>query len=74
MRHCRRRAPLREDANLASVDDARFGRVKDMCVSLGDKLVRQLTDALVKEQRTRVRERLTAVLIAFGPSGRREAE
>jgi len=61
-------------ANLISVDDARFGRVKDMCVLLGDELVRRLADALVKEQRPRVRERLTAILIAFGASGRREAE
>ena len=61
-------------ANLASVDDARVERAKVTCVALGDKLVRPLTDALVKEPRPRVRDRLTAIVVAFGGSGRREAE
>jgi hypothetical protein len=60
--------------HLTTIDDAQFERVKRMCVSIGDVLIRALAEALVAEERPRPRERLTAILIGFGASGRREAE
>ena len=60
--------------HLATIDEAQFERVKAMCVSLGEVLVRPLAEALSAEERARPRERLTAILIAFGASGRREVE
>ena len=61
-------------AHLATIDDAQFERVKAMCLSVGDVLVRPLADALAAEERARPRERLEQVLIGFGAAGRREAE
>ena len=60
--------------HLATIDDGQFERVKVMCVSLGEVLIRPLAEALSTEERTRPRERLTAVLLAFGNIGRREVE
>jgi len=60
--------------HLASVDEAQLERVKAMCVSFGDVLVRPLAEALSAEQRGRTRERLTAILIGFGAAGRRQVE
>jgi len=60
--------------HLATLDDGNFERVKKMCVSVGEVLIRPLTEALSAETRTRPRERLTAILLAFGPVARREAE
>jgi HEAT repeat protein len=45
-----------------------------VCVSLGESLVRPLAEVLASEQRSRTRERLTEILIAFGAVGRREVE
>jgi HEAT repeat protein len=61
-------------AHLVTLDDAQFGRVKTMCVSLGEVLVRPLAETLSSEERPRTRERLTAILLAFGASGRRTVE
>ncbi len=61
-------------AHLATIDDGQFERVKAMCVSLGDVVIRPLAEALAAEERARPRDRLTSILIAFGASGRREAE
>ena len=60
--------------HLSTIDDAQFERVKAMCVSVGEVLVRPLAELLFAEERARPRERLTAILIAFGASGRREVE
>ncbi len=60
--------------HMLSIDDPSFERVKTMCVSLGEVLVRPLAEALSVEERGRTRERLTAILIAFGPAGRRTIE
>src|SRR4051812_456887 len=60
--------------HLATIDEAQFERVKTMCVSLGEVLVRPLAEALSVEERPRTRERLTAVLLAFGSVGRRTIE
>ena len=46
--------------HLATIDEAQFERVKAMCVSLGEVLVRPLAEALSVEERPRTRERLTA--------------
>ena len=61
-------------AHLAHIDDAQFERVKTMCVSVGEVVIRPLAEALSAEDRTRPRERLTAILITFGSIGRREVE
>lgn len=60
--------------HLATIDDAQFERVKAMCVSLGEVLVRPLAEALSVEERPRPRERLTSILLAFGSVGRRTIE
>ena len=60
--------------HLATIDEATFGRVQAMCVSLGEVLVRPLAEALSIEERPRPRERLTAILIAFGAVGKRTVE
>jgi hypothetical protein len=60
--------------HLSTMDAAHFERVKAMCVSLGEVLIRPLAEALSAEERARPRERLTAILIAFGSIGRREVE
>jgi len=60
--------------HLLSIDEPSFERVKAMCVSLGEVLVRPLAEALSSEERGRTRERLTAILLAFGAAGRRTIE
>jgi hypothetical protein len=60
--------------HLASIDDAQFERAKAMCVSFGAVLVRPLAETLAAEERGGTRERLTAILIAFGAAGRRQVE
>jgi len=60
--------------HLATIDDARFERVKEMCTSVGEVLVRPLAEALSVEDRPRPRERMTAILIGFGAVGRRTVE
>ena len=60
--------------HLGTIDDAHFDRVKAMCISLGEVLVRPLAETLSVEERPRTRERLTAILIGFGAVGRRTVE
>jgi hypothetical protein len=60
--------------HLATIDEAHFERVKAMCVSLGEVLVRPLAETLSVEERPRPRERLTSILLAFGSAGRRTIE
>jgi HEAT repeat protein len=61
-------------SHLATVDETQFERIKTMCVSIGEVIVRPLAEALATEERARPRDRLTSVLIAFGASGRHEVE
>jgi hypothetical protein len=61
-------------AHFTTIDDAQFERVKAMCVSLGEVLVRPLAEALTTEERPRSRERLTVILISYGAVGRRTVE
>jgi hypothetical protein len=60
--------------HLATIDAAQFDRVKAMCVSLGEVLVRPLAETLSVEERPRTRERLASILLAFGAAGRRTVE
>ncbi|HEY7290816.1 MAG TPA: HEAT repeat domain-containing protein [Vicinamibacterales bacterium] len=60
--------------HLATVDEAQFERVKAMCLSLGEVLVRPLAESLSIEERPRTRERLTAILLAFGAVGQQTVE
>ena len=60
--------------HLATIDEAQFERVKTMCVSLGEVLVRPLAETLAAEERPRARDRLTKILLAFGAAGRRTVE
>lgn len=68
-------ALLRNVSNhLPAIDEEAFDQVKAMLLALGDTVVRPLTESLVEETAPRARERLAAVLIAFGPRGRSEVE
>ncbi len=60
--------------HMASVEDSQFERIRTMCLSLGEVLVRPLAEALATEQRARTRERLTGILLAFGAVARRTIE
>ena len=55
--------------HLATIEEAQFERVKPMCVSLGEVLVRPLAEALSVEERPRTRERLTTILSPSARSG-----
>jgi hypothetical protein len=61
-------------SHLATLEDGPFERVKALCLAIGDMLVRPLAEALSSEARGRTRERLTALLIAFGATGRQTVE
>ena len=61
-------------SHLATIDDQQFGRLKAICLSIGDALVRPLAEALSTEERSSTRERLAALLIAFGATGRQVVE
>jgi len=61
-------------SHLATLEDGPFERVKALCLAIGDMLVRPLAEALSSEERGRNRERLTALLIAFGATGRQTVE
>jgi hypothetical protein len=60
--------------HLSTIDEPQFERVKALCVSLGEVLVRPLAEALSVESRPRTRQRLTAILLAFGAVARRTIE
>lgn len=60
--------------HLATLDTTQFERIKVMSRSLGDGLVRHISDALTNEERAAVRDRLAAMLFTFGAAGRKEAE
>jgi hypothetical protein len=58
-------------AHFATISDAQFDVAKTMCLALGDVIVRPLVEALSTEERPAAQARLAAILIAFGPAGRR---
>jgi HEAT repeat protein len=61
-------------AHLDGIDDTQFERVKTMCTLLGEPLVRPLAEMIATEERSRSRERLMTLLVAFGAAGRKEVE
>jgi hypothetical protein len=54
---------------LANGDDSAAARVQSMCLLFGHRAIRPLVEALAKEERMRVRDRLVTVLRMFGPGG-----
>src|SRR5262249_29550553 len=60
--------------HLALVDTQQFERLKAMCLSVGEVLVRPMAEALSVTEDGRTRDRLTKILLGFGASGRRTAE
>jgi len=56
------------------MDDAQFDRVKAMCVSLGEELVRPIAEAITTDVSDTARDRLSLILVAFGQAGRRQVE
>ncbi len=61
-------------AHLQTMDDATFEQVKALCLELGDRMVPALADALSVEDRGRAQQRLTALLLAYGATGRQAVE
>jgi hypothetical protein len=61
-------------SHLATLEDGPFERVTALCLAIGEMLVRPLAEALSSEERGQTRERLTALLIAFGATGRQTVE
>jgi HEAT repeat protein len=61
-------------SHLGTIDELQFARLKTICLSMGDALVRPLAEALSTEERGGARERLAALLIAFGSTGRHAVE
>lgn len=61
-------------AHLGTVADEPLDRIKAICLAIGDPVISPLAEALAAEERPRHRERLTALLLAFGARGRREAD
>ena len=60
--------------HLPTIDEAQFDRVTLMYLSLGEVVVKPLAVALSVEERALPRQRLTAILLAFGAVGKRTAE
>jgi HEAT repeat protein len=61
-------------SHLVSLDEGQFERAKSLCTSFGERLVGPLAEALSTERGAKPRERLTQLLIAFGPTGRQAVE
>lgn len=61
-------------SHLDTADEKMCAQATSVCLSLGDGLIRPLADVIAADTSPRVRERLSAILIAFGPAGRGEVE
>jgi HEAT repeat protein len=61
-------------SHLATIDNETFERIKSICQAIGEVIIRPLAEALSVEERVRTRERLAALLIAFGATGRKAVE
>jgi HEAT repeat protein len=61
-------------AHIGSMNDAQFDRVKAMCLSLGEELVRPIAEAITTDVSDTARDRLSLILVAFGQAGRRQVE
>jgi hypothetical protein len=60
--------------HLGSIDDDQVQRLTAMFLSLGEVVVKPLAETLSVEERVRPRQRLTAILLAFGVVGKRTVE
>jgi hypothetical protein len=60
--------------HLQTIDDEEFGHAKTLALSLGAGVIKPLAEMLAVQERARVRQRLTNILLAFGALGRRSAE
>jgi HEAT repeat protein len=61
-------------SHLATINNEPFERIKSICQAIGEVIIRSLAEALSVEERVRTRERLAALLIAFGATGRKAVE
>jgi hypothetical protein len=61
-------------AHLSNISETQLDQVKTLCLSLGEVIVKPLAEALAGEERARPRQRLTAILVAFGVVGKRTVE
>jgi HEAT repeat protein len=61
-------------SHLATIDNETFERIKSICQAIGEVIIRPLAEALSVEERVRTRERLAALLIALGATGRKAVE
>jgi HEAT repeat protein len=60
--------------HLQSVSEEEFEDAKRVCGLLGPPIVKPLAEALAVDERARVRQRLTAILVGFGALGREAVE
>jgi len=60
--------------HLQTLGDDEFEAVKGLCQEIGSTLVDPLAELLSLEQRARVRQRLTELLLAYGAEGRQAVE
>jgi hypothetical protein len=61
-------------SHLQTIDDAQFSALNQVCLTLGEAVIRPVAEALAIEERQRARERLTAIVVAFGAPGRQQVE
>jgi HEAT repeats/PBS lyase HEAT-like repeat len=61
-------------AHVGTMDNAQFDRLKAMCVSIGEEIVRPLAETISTDVTDRARDRLSLLLVAFGQAGRRQVE
>jgi HEAT repeat protein len=60
--------------HLSTMSDEQYAAVQAIVGAVGPTVVRPLAEALAAESRTRPRERLTALLLGFGATGRQAVE
>ena len=60
--------------HVAVLDEPQFEALSRWLVGIGDRLAKALADRLTDDLATLTRERLTTLIVAFGPAGRAEAE
>ena len=61
-------------SHLQTLNDEDFQQAKTFCHTLGPAVIKPLAEVLAMEDRARVRQRLTELLLSFGAMGRQSAE